>query len=72
MSLLELGPQHYHVWVHRGKALETCPHPAIRLEQSFMRVLLERMQKFKWKFGIQKVDGRVQFHGEKRIRKTCK
>ena len=70
MSLLELGPHKYHVWVHRGEALYACPHPAIRLEQSFMRVLIERMQKFKWKFGINKFDGRVQFHGEKHLKKN--
>lgn len=65
MSLIELGPQKYRVWAHRGKYLDTCPYPLIRLEQNFMQVLLDRMKKFKWKMGIQMKDGRMKFHGEK-------
>ena len=65
MTLIELGPQKYRVWTHRGKYLDTCLYPCVRLEQNFMAVLLARMKKFKWKMGIQMIDGRMKFHGEK-------
>ena len=62
---VEIGPRRYRVWAHRGVYLDTCPYPLIRLEQSFMHTLLERMEKFKWKMGIQMVGERMKFHGEK-------
>jgi len=62
LSLLEIGPGKFKIWVHRGAQLDKCK--ALRLDYSFMRVLFERMAKFKWKFGKQFEErGRLKRHG---------
>jgi hypothetical protein len=64
MTLIEIGPKRFHVWVHNGADLRNCQ--ALRLEHNFLRILFERMKRFKWKFGQQYMpDGRLRYHGEK-------
>ena len=63
MSLILIGPREHRVWVHRGDALQTCQ--ALKLESNFLKVLFERMRRFKWVFGKQYSEaGRPLAHGE--------
>jgi hypothetical protein len=64
MTLLELGPDKFKLWVHRGEQLKTCK--MIRLNANLMKRFLERLNKLKVSFGEKRVDekGRVKLHGE--------
>jgi len=64
MTLLELGPDRFKVWVHRGKQLKTCK--VIRIKGNMMKRFLERLDKLKVTFGEKRVDehGRLKLHGE--------
>lgn len=73
LTLLELGPDKFRLWVHRGESLRICEKvmsnlgrsgSAIQTEGSFVQILLARMKQFKWKFGRKYVDGRGKMHGE--------
>jgi len=62
MSLLEVGPEKFKIWVHRGSQLDKCT--ALRLDYSFLKLLFARMKKFGWEFGQHMKDGKLQMHGE--------
>jgi len=64
MTLLELGPDKYPLWVHRGNALKQCK--MIRINANIMKRFMERLNKMKVTFGEKRVDerGRLKLHGE--------